>query len=67
MVEIGTRVEHVGRFSDTVAEALLVRDRRVDIADPVVAFMNSATCKSIVLQPKRQIGWRLSPCGIAVG
>ncbi len=42
-VEIGTRVERVGRSSATLAQALFVRERCVAVAESVVALMNTAS------------------------
>jgi acyl-CoA thioester hydrolase len=40
-VEIGTRVERVGRSSATLAQALFVRERCVAVAESVVALVNT--------------------------
>jgi acyl-CoA thioester hydrolase len=48
-VEIGTRVERIGRCSATLDQALFVRDRCVAIAQSVVALMSTTTRQSMVL------------------
>lgn len=48
-VEIGTRVERVGRCSVTLAQALFVDKRCVAIAESVVALMDAITRRSILL------------------
>jgi acyl-CoA thioester hydrolase len=42
-VEVGTRVERVGRSSATLAQALFVRERCVAVAESVVALMNTTS------------------------
>jgi acyl-CoA thioester hydrolase len=42
-VEIGTRVERVGRSSLTLAQALFVRERCVAVAESVVALMDTSS------------------------
>ena len=48
-VEIGTRVERVGRSSITLAQALFVDGRCVAVAESVVALMDIATRRSAIL------------------
>ena len=42
-VEVGTRVERVGRSSTTLAQALFVRERCVAVAESAVALMNTTS------------------------
>ena len=48
-VEIGTRVERVGRSSATLAQALFVRDRCVAVAESVVALMDTTSRRPVHL------------------
>jgi len=48
-VEVGTRVERVGRSSATLAQALFVRERCVAVAESVVALMNTASRRPVHL------------------
>jgi acyl-CoA thioester hydrolase len=48
-VEIGTRVERVGRSSATLAQALFVKEGCVAIAESIVALMNTTTRRSMLL------------------
>ena len=48
-VEVGTRVERIGRASVTLAQALFVGDRCVAIAESIVALMDTATRRSVLL------------------
>jgi acyl-CoA thioester hydrolase len=48
-VEVGTRVDHVGRSSVTLAQALFVGELCVAIADSIVALMDKTSRRSIVL------------------
>jgi acyl-CoA thioester hydrolase len=48
-VEIGTRVERIGRSSATLTQALFVNDRCVAIAESVVALISTTTRQSVVL------------------
>jgi acyl-CoA thioester hydrolase len=50
-VEVGTRVERLGRCSVTLAQALFLNKRCVAIAESTVALMDAATRKSIPLPP----------------
>ena len=61
-VEIGTRVERVGRSSVTLAQALFVHDSCVATAESVVALMDMTTRRSALLPEQaakalRAIGW----------
>jgi acyl-CoA thioester hydrolase len=49
MVEIGTRVERVGRSSVTLAQALFMAERCVATAESVVALMDTTTRRSALL------------------
>ena len=49
IVEIGTRVERVGRSSVTLAQALFMNERCVATAESVVALMDTATRRSMLL------------------
>jgi acyl-CoA thioester hydrolase len=42
-VEVGTRVERVGRSSATLAQALFVRERCVALAESIVALMDTTS------------------------
>jgi acyl-CoA thioester hydrolase len=42
-LEVGTRVERVGRSSATLAQALFVRERCVAVAESVVALMDATS------------------------
>jgi acyl-CoA thioester hydrolase len=48
-VEVGTRVERVGRSSVTLAQGLFMDERCVAIAESVVALMDTATRRSALL------------------
>jgi acyl-CoA thioester hydrolase len=48
-VEIGTRVERVGRSSVTLAQGLFMDERCVAIAESVVALMDTTTRRSALL------------------
>ena len=48
-VEVGTRVDHVGRSSVTLAQALFVDERCVAIADSIVALMDKMSRRSMLL------------------
>ena len=48
-VEVGTRVERVGRSSITLAQALFMNGRCVAIAESVVALMHTTTRRSVRL------------------
>jgi acyl-CoA thioester hydrolase len=61
-VEIGTRVERVGRSSVTLAQALFVNQACVAIADSVVALMEMTTRRPAPLPEEtkealRAMGW----------
>ena len=49
IVEIGTRVERVGRASVTLAQALFMNERCVANAESVVALMDTTTRRSTLL------------------
>jgi len=49
IVEIGTRVERVGRSSVTLAQALFMDERCVATAESVVALMDTTTRRSALL------------------
>lgn len=48
-VDIGTRVERIGRSSATLLQALFFNDRCVAVAESVVALMSTTTRRPIVL------------------
>jgi acyl-CoA thioester hydrolase len=48
-VEVGTRVDHVGRSSVTLAQALFVDELCVAIAESIVALMDKASRRSMLL------------------
>jgi acyl-CoA thioester hydrolase len=48
-VEVGTRVERIGRASVTLAQALFVNERCVATAQSVVALMDTQTRRSMLL------------------
>jgi acyl-CoA thioester hydrolase len=51
-VEIGTRVEAIGRSSVTLLQGLFVADRCVAIAQSVVVLMSAMTRQSMLLPPE---------------
>jgi len=61
-VEIGTRVERVGRSSVTLAQALFVHETCVAIAESIVALMDMTTRRPTLLPEEtaealRAMGW----------
>jgi acyl-CoA thioester hydrolase len=75
-VEIGTRVERVGRSAVTLAQALFVHEACVATAESVVALMDMTTRRSALLPEEtaealRAIGWpnsdRVPDAAAAVG
>jgi acyl-CoA thioester hydrolase len=61
-VEIGTRVERVGRSSVTLTQALFVQEACVAIAESVVALIDMTTRRSALLPEQtaealRAMGW----------
>jgi acyl-CoA thioester hydrolase len=61
-VEIGTRVERVGRSSATLAQALFVHEACVATAESIVALMDMTTRRPALLPEEtaealRAIGW----------
>jgi acyl-CoA thioester hydrolase len=61
-VEIGTRVERVGRSSATLAQALFVHEACVATAESIVALMDMTTRRPTLLPEEtaealRAIGW----------
>jgi acyl-CoA thioester hydrolase len=57
-VEIGTRVERVGRSSATLAQGLFVRERCVAVAESVVALMDTASRRSTCLPTETAVALR---------
>ena len=61
-VEIGTRVERVGRSSVTLAQALFVHEACVATAESIVALMDMTTRRAALLPEEtaealREMGW----------
>jgi acyl-CoA thioester hydrolase len=48
-VDIGTRIERVGRSSATLAQALFVEDRCVAVAGSIVALMHTRTRRAVMI------------------
>jgi acyl-CoA thioester hydrolase len=67
MVEIGTRIERIGRSSITLQQALFVRDQCVAVAESVVALMSATTRRSTVLPAETVEALRALPAPIAAG
>ena len=64
-VEVGTRVDHVGRSSVTLAQALFVDERCVAIAESIVALMDRTSRRSMLLPNATAQAFRAFSCAIS--